>query len=64
MTNERDPSKIIGFKHGHVRLLEHDDLLTGSLISKVTDYYPQISYLDDPTLEINKFDARGSLSGS
>ena len=50
--HERDRKVTRGFKHGYMRLLEHDKQTSQSSTGSV--YYPRVSYIDDPTLEINQ----------
>ena len=41
----------IGYKNGLLRLVEHDK---NSNSSEQTDYRAHFSFIDDPTLEINR----------
>jgi len=50
--SNRNRHEILAYKHGYIRLLEHDRQTSRS--STGSGYYPRISYIDEPTLEINQ----------
>ena len=49
----REQSLVVGYKHGYMRLLEHDKHSSESSSTNFNDFV-KMSLLDDPTLEINQ----------